>query len=283
MDSDELHDSTEMMLENSNTVGSNSSLDWEWGLVNSDSEQNTQVVAHVQFSQSTSGASNSIKQEIPSQEFIMSDFELPISIKSEKVGVSLHSSGSSQQAFTSAHNVSNWPAFSVKSETLDQNSNSSDASYTQNRSPYKAEDDDERKHICTWCTKRFKRKDHLNKHLLTHTGERPFKCDLCPKRFITSDKLKEHNFWHQGIKPYKCTECDLGFCNRFRLKTHMMSHTGEKPFTCDVCNKGFRTKHQLKTHHSVHVGEEEEHYKCEVCGLTFTNKAAQQQHLATQH
>jgi len=45
---------------------------------------------------------------------------------------------------------------------------------------------------CHICEKVFHRQDHLSRHLLTHTGERPFKCDICVAAFTRKDKLNIH-------------------------------------------------------------------------------------------
>lgn len=47
-------------------------------------------------------------------------------------------------------------------------------------------------HICQFCLKVFKRQDHLTRHLLQHTGERPYQCEVCPKAFTRKDKLNHH-------------------------------------------------------------------------------------------
>lgn len=47
---------------------------------------------------------------------------------------------------------------------------------------------------CTFrdCVKSFKRYEHLKRHNLMHTGERPYACQICEKRFSRSDNLSQH-------------------------------------------------------------------------------------------
>ena len=50
----------------------------------------------------------------------------------------------------------------------------------------------ERKHRCGECGRTFKEAYHLTRHILIHTGEKPFACPFCEKRFNRKDKLKLH-------------------------------------------------------------------------------------------
>ncbi|GBF60385.1 C2H2 type master regulator of conidiophore development [Trichophyton mentagrophytes] len=45
---------------------------------------------------------------------------------------------------------------------------------------------------CPQCPKTFVRKEHARRHLLLHTGERPYVCPLCTRAFTRSDVLKGH-------------------------------------------------------------------------------------------
>ena len=45
---------------------------------------------------------------------------------------------------------------------------------------------------CDICGKKFTRPQHVNRHKLLHTGEKPFSCNTCDKAFTREDKLKHH-------------------------------------------------------------------------------------------
>lgn len=61
------------------------------------------------------------------------------------------------------------------------------------------------RHICIYpnCGWSFKRYEHLKRHMLVHTGERPHACPFpgCGKRFSRSDNLHAHHRTHLKKRP----------------------------------------------------------------------------------
>ncbi|KAI8333056.1 hypothetical protein BC941DRAFT_473708 [Chlamydoabsidia padenii] len=60
----------------------------------------------------------------------------------------------------------------------------------------------QKSHVCpmTQCQRRFKRLEHLKRHMRIHTLERPFACTFpkCHKHFSRSDNLSQHMKTHQN-------------------------------------------------------------------------------------
>ncbi len=48
------------------------------------------------------------------------------------------------------------------------------------------------------CLARFAAKETLNRHVRTHTGDKPHACKICGKSFIQAAQLRSHLFHHTG-------------------------------------------------------------------------------------
>lgn len=103
---------------------------------------------------------------------------------------------------------------------------------------------------CPYCLKTFNQATHLDVHVRSHIGYKPFQCTVCQKRFTQGGNLRTHMRLHTGEKPFSCSVCDRSFSRKGNLAAHMLTHKNEKPFECklDNCGKTFTQLGNLKTH-----------------------------------
>ncbi|GFY70943.1 zinc finger protein [Trichonephila inaurata madagascariensis] len=131
-------------------------------------------------------------------------------------------------------------------------------------------------HVCSTCGKEFKRKDHLKKHYIIHSGKRPFICFVCGKDFARKDRFKDHCTTHLS-NGWSCYFCGRMFSQRYILRKHEMIHRGVKPYSCDLCDRKFSRKNDLLRHGTSHSGEKTNF--CEICGKGFSQKRLLKRHL----
>ncbi|KAM8867267.1 POZ-, AT hook-, and zinc finger-containing protein 1 isoform 2-T2 [Synchiropus picturatus] len=135
-----------------------------------------------------------------------------------------------------------------------------------------------RRHVgCDVCGKVFRDVYHLNRHKLSHSGEKPYACHVCGLRFKRKDRMSYHVRSHDGSvgKPYVCQSCGKGFSRPDHLNGHIKQvHTTERPHKCQICNASFATRDRLRSHLACH----EDKIPCKVCGK-FLRAAYMTDHL----
>ncbi|XP_030633322.1 POZ-, AT hook-, and zinc finger-containing protein 1-like isoform X2 [Chanos chanos] len=135
-----------------------------------------------------------------------------------------------------------------------------------------------RRHVgCDICGKVFRDVYHLNRHKLSHSGEKPYACPVCGLRFKRKDRMSYHVRSHDGSvgKPYVCQNCGKGFSRPDHLNGHIKQvHTTERPHKCQICNASFATRDRLRSHLACH----EDKIPCQVCGK-FLRAAYMTDHL----
>ncbi|XP_073495135.1 zinc finger protein 770 [Phyllobates terribilis] len=78
------------------------------------------------------------------------------------------------------------------------------------------------------------------------------RCEFCDKVFPSRSKLERHLMIHTGQKPFACSLCDRTFRQKTHLKIHELTHSEEKPFQCHQCPKAFKMAEKLLKHQGVH-------------------------------
>jgi uncharacterized Zn-finger protein len=131
------------------------------------------------------------------------------------------------------------------SEKLDANADvlndSGESSLKRKRNSYA---DSPHKLRCPYCPRAFPWISSLKRHILTHTGQKPFRCPQCPVTFSTKSNRERHMIRKHGLdihdpvtrqmmeRPYKCHLCGV-FCS-FSSAGKLVKHYRSKHSDCDI-------------------------------------------------
>ncbi|XP_041637225.1 zinc finger protein 160-like [Cheilinus undulatus] len=132
---------------------------------------------------------------------------------------------------------------------------------------------------CALCGKYFARQVDMERHMNSHSEDRPYNCCYCEKKFKNPYVLKRHQKEicksrelkrpkkremqrsnpqpsSEGVTEGKiCPICSRVLPCTADIAKHLRSHTEERPFICMTCEKGFKYKDTLKKHQIIHGHE----------------------------
>ncbi|XP_021896069.1 transcription factor IIIA isoform X2 [Carica papaya] len=166
-----------------------------------------------------------------------------------------------------------------------------------------AEVEEVHSNTCQECGASFRKAAYLNKHMQSHSVERPFICsvDDCSASYRRKDHLTRHILQHQG-KLFKCPveNCNLEFVFPSNIKRHTekfhndadnespaSSVGGQKQHVCQEvgCGKVFKFASQLQKHADSHVKPDSIEAFCAEpgCMKYFTNEQCLRAHVQTCH
>uniref|UniRef100_A0AAX7VRC2 C2H2-type domain-containing protein n=1 Tax=Astatotilapia calliptera TaxID=8154 RepID=A0AAX7VRC2_ASTCA len=117
---------------------------------------------------------------------------------------------------------------------------------------------------CSFCGKYFARRVDMERHMKSHSEDRPYKCSFCEKKFKNPYVLKRHqkeickSREQKKVRRKEAQLCPI--CSRILpctadIAKHLRSHSEERPFICVTCEKGFKYKDTLKKHQIIHGHE----------------------------
>lgn len=130
---------------------------------------------------------------------------------------------------------------------------------------------------CTDCERVYLNHLDYEKHIVTHTKNRPFGCYSCDKRFAFKQGLERHQTIHDNeSQPHPCQYCEMRFPSAARLQRHLSNdHAGTRPFPCAKCSKRFMLSHHLYRHmRTAHkVKDDIVSFQCPDCEQVFDDRA----------
>ncbi|XP_062040289.1 ras-responsive element-binding protein 1 isoform X1 [Lepus europaeus] len=162
-------------------------------------------------------------------------------------------------------------------------------------------------HSCSICGKSLSSASSLDRHMLVHSGERPYKCTVCGQSFTTNGNMHRHMKIHEKDPNSTTAAAPPSPLKRRRLSskrklTHDAELEREDPapakkmvedgqsgdleknadevFHCPVCFKEFVCKYGLETHMETHSDNP---LRCDICCVTFRTHRGLLRHNALVH
>ncbi|KAI5320457.1 hypothetical protein L3X38_040165 [Prunus dulcis] len=156
----------------------------------------------------------------------------------------------------------------------------------------------EKSNTCQECGATFKKPAYLKQHMQSHSLERPYICsvDDCRSSFRRKDHLNRHLLQHQG-KLFKCPieNCNRGFVSQGNMRRHVRElHNeddpsanvgGQKQHVCQDCGKVFKFASKLQKHENSHVKLDSVEAFCSEpgCMKYFSNEKCLKAHIQSCH
>lgn len=144
---------------------------------------------------------------------------------------------------------------------------------------------------CNECPRKFGDMSELNQHVrIKHQGikmPRKFACNICPLRTVSKNNLEKHLRTHTNERPFKCPTCSKGFTVKTNMERHARDvkchlHKKHEAIKCLHCSKVFKTDGSLRRHETIFTcTRTRTAYECFACPTRFEQLCALKLHLRT--
>lgn len=97
--------------------------------------------------------------------------------------------------------------------------------------------------------------ERVNDHEFDPIETNAYECNACGRSLSSNQSLQRHLLSHSGERPYSCTICGRGFTtNQNRRRHQQLPHPLR--FVCEVCGQNFAQRAELRTHSTTHGASE---------------------------
>ncbi|GFT00348.1 ras-responsive element-binding protein 1 [Nephila pilipes] len=125
-------------------------------------------------------------------------------------------------------------------------------------------------HQCLICTKRLSSASSLDRHMLIHSGERPFNCKICGMSFTTNGNMHRHMRTHGDISLDASALEDIEGVTKEDESEDAEDPPEIQILPCPVCAKIFRCKYDLDCHMEFHPNDPIMCPKCDKISANYT-------------
>ncbi|XP_033870027.3 zinc finger protein 91-like [Acipenser ruthenus] len=112
-----------------------------------------------------------------------------------------------------------------------------------------------RLHPCSMCLKCFDCPSKLQRHYLTHTGQKPFRCFACGKEFRQAIHLKVHQRTHSKWRTFKSSFQQQKFLNASSVNGRELNHSNHKSSQGGLCPDTVSKSGALQDHNLKQLGK----------------------------